>query len=47
MTIHDPDSGDAVAVSAQYSALPEVEYAEPNYEISLEQAGNDVNPALS
>jgi subtilisin family serine protease len=47
VTIHDPDSGDAVAVSAQYSALPEVEYAEPNYEISLEQAGNDVNPALA
>ena len=43
VAIHDPDSGDAIALSAQYSALPEVEYAEPNYEISLDQAANDVN----
>jgi subtilisin family serine protease len=45
VAIHDPDGGDATALSAQYSALPEVEYAEPNYEISLDQTGNDVNPA--
>jgi len=45
VAIHDPDSGDAIALSAQYSALPEVEYAEPNYEISLDQSGNDENPA--
>lgn len=44
VAIHDPDSGDATALSGQYSVLPEVEYAEPNYEISLDQAGNDVNP---
>ena len=43
--IHDPDNGDATALSAQYSALPEVEYAEPNYEISIDQAAHDANPA--
>src|SRR5689334_14711112 len=31
--LDDADVGEAVA---QYSALPEVEYAEPNYEISLD-----------
>ena len=45
VTIHDPDSGDARALSAQYSVLPEVEYAEPNYEISLDQEGSNVNVA--
>ena len=45
VAIDDPDGGGATALSAQYSALPEVEYAEPNYEISLDQTGNDVNPA--
>ena len=43
-TIHDSDNGDATALSAQYSALPEVEYAEPNYEISADRAVNDANP---
>ena len=43
VAIHDPDSGDAKTLSDQYSVLPEVEYAEPNYEISLDQAGNDEN----
>ena len=43
VTIHDPDSGDTTALAAQYSVLPEVEYAEPNYEISLDQASNNVN----
>ena len=38
--IDDPDNAEASAVAAQYQALPEVEYAEPNYEISLDQAGN-------
>jgi len=47
VAIHDPDGGDSTALSAQYSALPEVEYAEPNYEISLDQTGDDVNPALA
>ena len=41
--IDDPDNAEATAVAAQYQALPEVEYAEPNYEISLDQAGNDTN----
>lgn len=38
--IDDPENADASAVAAQYQALPEVEYAEPNYEISLEPAGD-------
>lgn len=43
-TIHDPDSTDAGALAAQYRSLPEVEYAEPNYEISIDQTAkaNDV-----
>jgi thermitase len=41
--IDDPDNAEASAVAAQYQALPEVEYAEPNYEISLDQAGHDIN----
>ena len=41
--IDDPDNAEASAVAAQYQALPEVEYAEPNYEISLDQAGHDTN----
>lgn len=41
--IDDPDNAEATAVAAQYQALPEVEYAEPNYEIGLDQAGNDTN----
>jgi len=42
--IDDPDNADAPAVAAQYQTLPEVEYAEPNYEISLDQADNDKKP---
>ncbi|MFN2454673.1 MAG: S8 family serine peptidase [Pyrinomonadaceae bacterium] len=34
--IEDEDGLDAEAVAAEYAALPEVEYAEPNYEIELE-----------
>jgi subtilisin family serine protease len=43
-TIHDPDSTDAGTLAAQYQSLPEVEYAEPNYEISIDQTAkaNDV-----
>ena len=41
--INDPDNMEAGAGAAQYQALPEIEYAEPNYEISLDQAGNDTN----
>jgi subtilisin family serine protease len=40
-TIDDPDNAEASAIAAQYQALPEVEYAEPNYEISLDQPDND------
>ena len=45
--IDDPNNAEAPAVAAEYQALPEVEYAEPNYEISLDQTstkqvdGND------
>ncbi|MGH9870875.1 MAG: S8 family serine peptidase [Pyrinomonadaceae bacterium] len=42
--IQDSDDADPAASAAQYSALPEVEYAEPNYEISVDQAANDANP---
>jgi len=42
VTIHERDSAtDATTVVAQYQALPEVEYAEPNYEIAIDQAGNE------
>ena len=41
--IDDPDNAEASAVAAQYQALPEVEYAEPNYEVSLDQASDDRN----
>jgi subtilisin family serine protease len=33
--IDDPDNLEAGAIAAQYQALPEVEYAEANYEVSL------------
>ena len=36
-SIDDLDNADATATVAQYSLLPEVEYAEPNYEINLEE----------
>ena len=42
--IADPDNMEAGAVAARYQALPEVEYAEPNYEISLDQDGQDLSP---
>ena len=35
--IDDLDNADAAFIVAQYSQLPEVEYAEPNYEINLEE----------
>lgn len=37
--VDDLDNADASSIVAQYSQLPEVEYAEPNYEINLEEAG--------
>lgn len=39
--VDDPDNLDPAAIAAQYQALPEVEYAEPNYEISLDQSEAD------
>jgi subtilisin family serine protease len=43
--IHDQDNADAAATAIQYQALPEVEYAEPNYEINIDQAGNNATAA--
>lgn len=40
-TIRDSDNAEASAIVARYRALSEVEYAEPNYEISIDQAAND------
>src|SRR5215212_2921546 len=37
-SIDDLDNADAAEVVAQYSALPEVEYAEPNFEIHIPEA---------
>jgi subtilisin family serine protease len=37
--IDDLDNADADAIVAKYTSLPEVEYAEPNFEISLDEAG--------
>ena len=37
--IDDLDDADAESVAREYSALPEVEYAEPSYEISLDHGG--------
>ena len=43
--IDDLDDADAEAVAAQYRELPTVEYAEPNYEINLDDAGlNPIRP---
>jgi subtilisin family serine protease len=41
IVINDPDNAEAPAVAAQYRELSEVEYAEPNYEITLDQSRND------
>ena len=38
-SIDDLDNADAEAVVANYASLPEVEYAEPNFDISLDEAG--------
>ncbi|HKY26708.1 MAG TPA: S8 family serine peptidase [Pyrinomonadaceae bacterium] len=37
--IDDLDNEDAEEIAAQYRALPEVEYAEPSYEITLDHGG--------
>jgi subtilisin family serine protease len=44
--IDDLDNADAVQTAAAYLALPEVEYAEPNYDISIEDfETNPVRPS--
>ena len=46
-SIDDLDNADVAATVAEYSKLPEVEYAEPNFEISLEEeAGGPLVPIL-
>lgn len=42
--IDDRDEADASATAAEYRALPEVEYAEPNYEISISQTSSPPLP---
>lgn len=44
--IDDLDDADVAQTVAQYSALPEVEYAEPNYEINLDVADASFLPVL-
>ena len=45
-SIDDLDDADANETVAQYLAQPEVEYAEPNMEIELDAAPEEVNAAL-
>ncbi len=45
IAIDDPDNADAAAIAAQYQVLPEVEYAEPNYEVSLDLTKVDASPS--
>jgi subtilisin family serine protease len=45
-SIDDLDNADASTVAAQYRALPEVEYAEPNYDIELDEIDNPLEPIL-
>ena len=44
-SIDDLDNADAATVAAQYSQLPEVEYAEPNFDIELEETRAPVFPS--
>jgi subtilisin family serine protease len=41
IAIDDSEDMEATVVIGQYKALPEVEYAEPNYEISLDSDGEE------
>ncbi len=43
-SIDDLDDANADAIVAKYSSLPEVEYAEQNYEISLDSVDNPILP---
>ena len=47
-SIDDLDDADATSIVAEYSKLPEVEYAEPNFEIELSEVseGNPLIPVL-
>ena len=42
--IDDLDNADAESVALAYRSLPEVEYAEPSYEISVDDAGLGLGP---
>ena len=42
--IDDLDNADAESVALAYRGLPEVEYAEPSYEISVDDAGLELGP---
>ena len=42
--IDDLDNADAESVALAYRGLPEVEYAEPSYEISVDDAGLGLGP---
>jgi subtilisin family serine protease len=44
--IDDLDNADPASIVAQYSQLPEVEFAEPNYEINLEANEGPLVPVL-
>jgi thermitase len=43
-TVDDLDDADAASIVAEYRRLPEVEYAEPNYEINIVDAVPEVDP---
>src|ERR1700752_2729230 len=45
-SIDDLDNANAEETVAQYSALPEVEYAEPNLEIELDAVAEEINAPL-
>jgi len=45
-SIDDLDDADANALAAKYSTLPEVEYAEPNFEITVDAKGEPLVPVF-
>lgn len=44
--IDDLDNADAATIVSEYSQLPEVEYAEPNYDIEIDVAAGPLVPVL-
>ena len=44
--IDDLDNADAATLVKEYSALPEVEYAEPNYDIEIDEVEGPLVPVL-